>query len=267
MRNLKRVLALALALIMTLGLMITASAASYPDADQIDAKYTEAIEVLSGLGVFKGQGNGGTTNFAPKAILTRGEVATLVYRILTGDVTDAQIRNYDYTSFDDVLEGQWWTGYITYAANGGYVKGYDGRFNPQDEVTGVQVLAIMLRAIGRGQNGEYEGAAWKDNVLTDARDLGLLKGISTDDLDKGAARELVAQLLFNAITIPNIVTYSALLGYQVTPEKQTLGYKTFGLTEINGVVTANEYADLYDTKSLATGKTKIGDVTLSLIHI
>ena len=64
----------------------------------------------------------------------------------------------------------------------------------------------MLRAIGRGQNGEYEGAAWVDNVLTDARDLGLLQGIATDDLAKGAARELVAQLLFNAITIPNIVT-------------------------------------------------------------
>ena len=261
MRNLKRVLALALALIMTLGLMITASAASYPDADQIDAKYTEAVEVLSGLGVFKGQGNGGTASFAPKAVLTRGEAATLVYRILTGDVTDAQVRNYDYTSFEDVLEGQWWTGYITYSANGGYVKGYDGRFNPQDEVTGVQVLAIMLRAIGRGQNGEYEGAAWKDNVLTDARDLGLLKGIATDDLDKGAARELVAQLLFNAITIPNIVTYSALMGYQQTPEKQTLGNKVFALTEINGVVTANEYADLYGTTPLAKGKTEINGVT------
>ena len=264
MRNLKRVLALALALVMTLGLMITASAASYPDADQIDAKYTEAVEVLSGLGVFKGQGNGGTTSFAPKAVLTRGEAATLVYRILTGDVTDAQVRNYDYTSFEDVLEGQWWTGYITYSANGGYVKGYDGRFNPQDEVTGVQVLAIMLRAIGRGQNGEYEGAAWKDNVLTDARDLGLLKGIATDDLDKGAERQLVAQLLFNAITIPNIVTYSALLGYQVTPEKQTLGNKTFGLVRFDGVVTANEYADLYDTEPLTEGKTEIDGVTYSL---
>ena len=105
MRNLKRVLALALALVMTLGLMITASAASYADADQIDANYNEAIEVLTNMGVFRGQANGGeSTEFAPKDILTRAEAATLVYRLLTADVTDAKTSNYDYTSFDDVKE-------------------------------------------------------------------------------------------------------------------------------------------------------------------
>ena len=52
MRNLKRVLALALALVMMLGMMITASAASYADQDAIDTKYVEAVEVLSGLGIF-----------------------------------------------------------------------------------------------------------------------------------------------------------------------------------------------------------------------
>ena len=185
---------------MTLGLMITASAASYPDADQIDAKYTEAVEVLSGLGVFKGQGSNGTTSFAPKAVLTRGEAATLVYRILTGDVTDAQVRNYDYTSFEDVLEGQWWTGYITYAANGKYVVGYgNGKFGPNDQVTGIEVLTIMLRALGYGQNGEFVGGGWKDHVLTTANENGMLKGVATNDLDKGASRELVAQLLFNCL--------------------------------------------------------------------
>ncbi|MGM9607333.1 MAG: S-layer homology domain-containing protein [Oscillospiraceae bacterium] len=228
MRNLKRVLALVMALVMALSLMVMGvSAASYTDANQIDDDYAEAIEILSGMGVFRGQDNG---SFAPKAILTRAEAATLVYRILTSDVDDKKVDLYDYSSFDDVKEGQWWTGYITYAANGGYVVGDgNGMFRPEDQVTGVQVLTIMLRAIGYGQNGEYVGAAWKDNVLTDAHELGLLKGISTNDLDKGASRELVAQLLFNAITTPKMVTYSALLGYRIDRDAQTLGQKNFYL--------------------------------------
>ena len=174
MRNLKRVLALALALVMMLGMMITASAASYTDEAAIDAKYAVAVEVLTDMGVFQGTGAG----FAPKAILDRASAATLIYRVITADVEDKKVDLYDYSSFNDVAEGAWYTPYVTYAANGGYIKGYDGNFMPNDSVTGIQVLAIMLRAAGYGQNGEYEGAAWKDNILTDAFDLKLTAGIS-----------------------------------------------------------------------------------------
>ncbi|MGM9605931.1 MAG: S-layer homology domain-containing protein [Oscillospiraceae bacterium] len=263
MRNLKRVLALVMALVMALSLMVMGvSAASYTDADQIDADYSEAFEVLTNIGVIKGQDNGNGIVAAPKAILTRAEASTLVYRLLTGDVTDAQKKNYDFSSFDDVKEGEWWTGYITYAANGGYVVGDgNGMFRPEDEVTGIQVLTIMLRAIGYGQNGEYVGAGWKDNVLTDAKELGIIGSISTKDLDKGASRELVAQLLFNAITTPKMVTYSALLGYRTDRDATTLGDKTFGLVKVEGVLTANEKADLYGTKTLAAGKSKLDDKT------
>ncbi|MGN1004609.1 MAG: S-layer homology domain-containing protein [Oscillospiraceae bacterium] len=267
MRNLKRVLALAMALVLTLGMMVIgANAASYTDAAQIDADYSEAIDVLTGMGVFQGQGNG---VFAPKAILTRAEASALIYRVLTGDVTDAKKDLYDYSSFDDVKEGQWYTGYITYAANGGYIKGYgDGKFGLNDKVTGVQVLAIMLRAIGYGQKGEYEGAGWKDNVLTDAFDNGMLTGIATNDLDKGATRELVAQLLFNAITKPAMVTYTPALGYnKVTLGNgsnfplvlnPTLGYKVFGLTSKTSYVIGNAATGEACTKLGAYGAASTG---------
>ncbi|MGM9607321.1 MAG: S-layer homology domain-containing protein [Oscillospiraceae bacterium] len=257
MRNLKRVLALVMALVMALSLMVMGvSAASYPDANQIDANYAEAIEVLSSIGVFRGQGaDNGSAAFAPKAILTRAEASTLVYRLITGDVTDAKKDLYDYSSFDDVKEGAWYTGYVTYAANGGYVVGDgNGKFRPDDQVTGVQVLTIMLRAIGYGQNGEYVGAAWKDNVLTDAHELGLLKGIVTNDLDKGASRELVAQLLFNAITTPKMVTYSALLGYRIDRDATTLGDKVFALTKTDAG--NGDWGRPYDYKWVLNAGTK-----------
>ena len=51
MRNLKKILALALALVMTLSLMTVANA--FNDDKDIDAKYDEAVTVLSELKVFK----------------------------------------------------------------------------------------------------------------------------------------------------------------------------------------------------------------------
>ncbi len=86
MRNLKKILALALALVMTLSLMTVANA--FNDDKDIDATYDEAVTVLSGLKVFKGVNDG--SNFAPKQTITRAEVAAIIYRIVTGDVNDTQ---------------------------------------------------------------------------------------------------------------------------------------------------------------------------------
>jgi hypothetical protein len=131
MRNLKRVLALALALVMTLSLMVmTGSAASYSDADQISDDYTVAVDVLSGLGVFKGKGTSDGATFAPKEILDRGSAAALIYRVITGDVEKKGLVNYQYAVYSDMADSDWYTPYVTYCSNGGYIKGYDGRFSP-----------------------------------------------------------------------------------------------------------------------------------------
>ena len=90
MRNLKKILALALALVMTLSLMTVANA--FNDDKDIDATYNEAVQVLTGLKVFKGVNDG--SNFAPKQTITRGEVAAIIYRIVTGDVNDTQAGIY-----------------------------------------------------------------------------------------------------------------------------------------------------------------------------
>ena len=66
MRNLKRVLSLALALVMVLGMMvITTSAADFADKDEIT--YEEAMDVMVGLGLFKGDNNNAVN---PQGILT-----------------------------------------------------------------------------------------------------------------------------------------------------------------------------------------------------
>ena len=67
MRNLKRALSLALATVMTLGLMVVGTgAASYTDVTSEDNQ--EAIEVLREVGIMTGDENG---NFNPDALVTR----------------------------------------------------------------------------------------------------------------------------------------------------------------------------------------------------
>ena len=251
MRNLKKILALALALVMSLSLMATANA--FTDDDSINDTYETAVTVLSGLKVFQGYDDG---SFQPKGAITRAEVAAIIYRIVTGDVADTQVGIYaDYNKFDDVASTSWYAGYVNFCANAEYIKGYDARtFGPNDPVTGYQALAMILRALGYDKNGEFTGTNWQVQTAAVGENRGITKNITAGTLGVPATREVVAEILFRAILV-DTVSYTPAFGYQLNDT--SLGYETFGLEEITGVVTANEYADLYGTSPLRAGRTEL----------
>jgi len=241
MRNLKKILALVLALVMSMSLMATANA--FTDDAAIDADYTEAVEVLDGIGVFKGYENAdGTFTFKPDELITRQEVAAVMYRIASGDVKDLQDALYvEGADFTDVKATAWSAGYIGYCANGNIIVGNgDGTFGPTANVTGYQVLAMALRAIGYDKNGEFTGADWAKNVATTAESLGILKNVpETVQLSKPATRELVAELIFQTIAIAPMVEYTPAFGYQPVKvlfgTSTTLGYEQFYLKKVDGL--------------------------------
>ena len=229
----KKLLAMVLALVMTLSLAVSASA--FKDDKDVSADYAEAVAVLNGMDVFKGYEDG---SFKPQGNITRAEVATIIYRIYTGDVAknDKSGLYSTYNKFSDMTGAGWAAGYIGYCANAELVKGYpDGTFKPSGKITGYEVLAMILRAVGYDKNGEFSGADWALNVAKYAEQLGILKNVAkTTNLGAPATRELVAEMLFRAIQSP-VVTYTPAFGYQTDKvqklDQTTLGYKNFKLAD------------------------------------
>ena len=156
----KKLLAMVLALVMTLSLAVSANA--FKDDKSISDDYAESVAVLNGMGVFKG---------------------------------------YE-----------------------------DGSFKPEGKVTGYEVLAMILRAVGYDKNNEFSGADWALHVAQTAQQLGVLDNVAkTTDLNAPASRELVAELLFQGIQKAQ-VTYTPAFGY-VTDK--VIGTKTNSLGEKN----------------------------------
>lgn len=265
----KKLLAMVLALVMTLSLAVVGSNAAFKDADKVNETYAEAVDVLAGMKVFQGYTDG---SFQPKGAITRAEVAAIVYRLYTGDVADKQASLYaTYNKFSDMDGAKWAAGYIGYCANAGLVKGYDAKtFGPADKVTGYQALAMILRAVGYDKNGEFTGADWQLHVAQYAQQLGVLKNVKNEDLNAPASRELVAELLFRTAAEVPMVTYTPALGYtNLTAivngtKNDTLGKKNFGLayTESTSDEFGRPYYVWFDSRDTKTGAYVSGTSTL-----
>ena len=228
---LKKVLSLVLCVAMLLSVMVMGTgAASFTDQDEFSDNYAEAAEVLTGMGIIQGYDDG---SFLPQRNINRAQVATMIYRAATGDVTDSKISQFvGEDLFDDVNADDWFAGYVNYCGNAEYIKGFTpDTFGPYKQVTGYQVLAMILRAVGYDENNEYTGDQWTLRVAATAREQGLLDNLNPDtNLAEPATRELVAQLIFEAIQI-DTVRYSLAAGeYRPsTTPASSLGEQVFDL--------------------------------------
>lgn len=253
----EKLLAMVLALVMTLSLAVSANAA-FKDDKSISDDYAEAVAVLNGMGVFKGYEDG---SFKPEGNITRAEVATIIYRIYTADVAknDKSGLYATYNKFSDMAGAGWAQGYIGYCANASLVKGYpDGTFKPSGKVTGYEVLAMILRAVGYDKNNEFSGADWALHVAQTAQQLGVLDNVAkTTDLNAPASRELVAELLFQGIQKAQ-VTYTPAFGYvanSVVGAQKTLGEQNFGL-KLSTTATADVWGRPSNVWTYNTGDKK-----------
>ena len=233
----KKVLSLVLCVAMLLSVMVMSTGAAFSDEDEFSPQYQEAAEVLTNLKVIQGYEDG--SYFLPQRNITRAQVATMIYRAATGDVNDTQVGQYvDYDQFNDVSTTDWHAGYVNYCANAELIKGFTpDTFGPNKNVTGYQVLAMILRAVGYDQNDEFTGSGWEIRTASIAESLGILDNVQDATLGQPATRELVAELIFQAMIVPT-VEYTVAFGYQPVWPRETLGEREFGLEQISGEITA-----------------------------
>ena len=157
MKDLKRLSALLLTLVLALSLAVPASAAvddtGYSDVDA-GAWYAEAVMYCREHNLMAGIGN---DQFAPESSLTRAQLATVLYRI---EGTPAVTGTDAYT---DTQDGAWYGDAVLWISQQDIMGGYGGGlFGPNDPVTREQMTAILWRYAGSPSaegNGNYSDAA------------------------------------------------------------------------------------------------------------
>ena len=189
MKNLKKVLAMVLAFACTFSMF--AGAKVFEDVPA-GSDYSEAITMLSDLGIIQGKDDG---KYHPEDTITRAEACAMIARLMTGDPNVSQYVGAQ--SFTDVAKGSWKDSAIGYCYINGIVIGVgNNKFEPDRAITDAEFITMVVRAMG------YETADMKQNYpfsyMSNAQAVGLLDGTnmvaSTD-----ALRGEDAQVIYNAL--------------------------------------------------------------------
>lgn len=166
--------------------------------------YYEAIEFVYENGLFKGVSE---TEFAPDTTMTRAMFVTVLGRL--HGVEEDYVGE---TTFEDVVEGEWYAPYVAWAAENGIVNGYSAaEFGVNDEITIEQAAVIIARYAAFAEIDtaaeydlaeEYADAAdvaeWAVNEMTWAVAEGIYTGAEGNlNPQAPATRVLVATMLYN----------------------------------------------------------------------
>lgn len=146
------------------------------------AWYYDAVKYAVEHGLFYGTSD---TTFGPNSTMTRGMLATVLYRMESEPEADA-------SDFLDVESGQYYSEAVAWAAANGIVAGYgNGNFGPEDALTREQLATILYRYSGSpASSGALAGFADADkasgyalDALRWAVEQGILQGKNGGVLD------------------------------------------------------------------------------------
>lgn len=235
MRNLKKVLALVLALVMTMSLVTIANAADFSDSDKIS--YEEAVDVMTAIGVIEGLDTGA---FNPTGTLTREQAAAIICRMMLGDNADK--LGTTTTSFKDVASTRWSASYISYCASLGIIAGNgDGTYSPAGTLTGYAFAKMLLGALGYKADVEgFVGAGWNLKVAAMASKAGLLNDLQSFVGSEPITREEAAQMALNTLKATLVEYNGTTIDVSSGDANVTIGNTQYSyVTSNNGSINKN----------------------------
>ena len=189
MRNLKRTLSLVMAMALIVGMMVvSASAVSSDFNDSAEITNTEAVDVMTAIGVFEGTDKGA---FNPTGILTREQAAKIVAVMLLGE-EDANKLSTNSTTFKDVAANRWSAGYIFFTFRitdkdaqdvALSIKNSKGNLMYKEDAKGVTTgfHYFYVQVIGEGINNSSKGYEMSDKALVDGTYTWTIVNTTTGD--------------------------------------------------------------------------------------
>ena len=196
MRNLKRVLTIALAAVMLVAAMtvcVSAAGTKFTDVNAKDEYLYKSVTLLEGLGIAKGTSD---TTFGTNEDVTREQMAAFVYRLMkAGKSLEGGENN---TPFEDLYDDTFY-GMVSWANNQGIIKGVSAtEFNPDGGITLQDAYTMLVRALGYEKN-ETLGYPYDYINVAESKGVDLGEGLPskvgyTTELTRGN----VAVLLYNA---------------------------------------------------------------------
>ena len=121
----------------------------------------------------------GNNDVRPQNNITRAEVATIFFRLLTDETRTANMTKSN--SYNDVKDGDWFCCAVSTLSKMGIIKGYeDGSFKPNDPISRAEFAAIAARF---DPNGDKTPASffdvtshWAKDEISIAANHGWIKG-------------------------------------------------------------------------------------------
>lgn len=141
------------------------------------------VEAMAELGIVNGNEQG---DFNPNDNVSRAEFAAMVTRTMGLEPTAYE------NSFFDVIDEDWYSGYVQTVRSNDYMNGYDGLFNPHNAITREEIAKVIVAAYNSKSNTKMqtgrslyfndidEVSYWAYDYIAEAAEQGFVNGVTEE---------------------------------------------------------------------------------------
>lgn len=106
--------------------------------------YEDYVYYLAERNIINGMGDG---TFNPNGNITRAQFITIL-----ANIQGIDLSGFNKASFSDVKSSDWYSGAVQWAYENGIVGGWDGRFNPDQNITRQDIAVMIMNYVKKVAN-------------------------------------------------------------------------------------------------------------------